>query len=494
MTATAKVHVLVFPYPAQGHMLPLLDLTHQLAKRGLTITVLVTPKNLPILDPILSKHNSSSSIKTLVLPFPPHPSIPSGFENVKDLPVQSFVAMMCALRELHAPIVEWFRSHPDPPSVIISDMFLGWTHQLANELGIRRVEFSPSGASALSVIYWLWRHLPKRDDPNDESHVVSFPEIPNSPKYPWWQLSTVYRSYVEGDPVSEFIKQGFRGNLESWGLVVNSFTESERVYLEYLRKDLGHHRVWAVGPLLPPDDDDLSGPARKGGSSTVSVDDITAWLDAREDGKVVYVCFGSQASLTNDQMEELALGLEKSGVHFVLCVREPTKGGHADVCQLMPQGFEDRVVGRGLVIRGWAPQVVILRHRAVGAFLTHCGWNSVLEGVVAGVTLLAWPMGADQYSNATLLVDQLQVGIRVCEGARTVPDSNELAHAVAESVGESEKQVEMRKRVKALRDAALEAVKEGGSSVKELDGLADSLAALPQPAFSNILPHEQNGN
>lgn len=354
-------------------------------------------------------------------------------------------------------------------------MFLGWTHQLANELGIRRVEFSPSGASALSVIYWLWRHLPKRDDPNDESQVVSFPEIPNSPKYPWWQLSTVFRSYVEGDPVSEFIKQGFRGNLESWGLVVNSFTELEQVYLEYLRKDLGHDRVWAVGPLLPPDDDDLSGPARKGGSSTVSVEDIKSWLDAREDRKVVYVCFGSQAVLTNDQMKELALGLEKSGVHFVLCVKEPTKGGHADVCQLMPQGFEDRVVGRGLVIRGWAPQVVILRHRAVGAFLTHCGWNSVLEGVVAGVTLLAWPMGADQYSNATLLVDQLEVGFRVCEGARTVPNSNELAHAVAESVSESEKQVKMRERVKALREAALEAVKEGGSSVKELDDFADSL-------------------
>lgn len=81
----------------------------------------------------------------------------------------------------------------------------------------------------------------------------------------------------------------------------------------------------------------------------------------------------------------------------------------------------------------------------------------------------------------------------MCEGARTVPNSNELAHAVAESVSESEKQVEMRERVKVLREAALEAVKEGGSSVKELDGLADCLATL-QPAFSNNLQHKQNGN
>ncbi|XP_061988820.1 UDP-glycosyltransferase 89B2 [Rosa rugosa] len=471
MTTTAKVHVLVFPYPAQGHMLPLLDLTHQLATRGVSITILVTPKNLPILNPILSKH---PSIKTLVLPFPPHPSIPPGFENVKDLPIHAFVSMMCALHDLHRPIVEWFRSHPDPPSAIISDMFLGWTHHLAQELGIKRFEFSPSGALALSVIYGLWRNMPKKDDPNDESQVVSFPEVPNCPKYPWWQLSTVYRSYVAGDPVSEFIKEGFWGNMESWGLVVNSFTELERVYLEYLRKDLGHDRVWAVGPLLPPENDDPSGPVQRGGSGSVSVEEIKSWLDAREDRTVVYVCFGSQAVLTNDQVRELALGMENSGVHFVLCVKEPTKGGHVEGGDCaMPQGFEDRVAGRGLVIRGWAPQVVILKHRAVGAFLTHCGWNSVLEGVVAGVALLCWPMGADQFSNATLLVEQLKVGIRVCEGARTVPDANALARAVADSV--SEKHVGIRERVKALREAALETVREGGSSVKELDGLVDQI-------------------
>ncbi|KAL6182974.1 hypothetical protein ACLB2K_044385 [Fragaria x ananassa] len=483
---TGKVHVLVFPYPAQGHMLPLLDLTHQLALRGVSITILVTPKNLPILHPILSNH---PSIKTLVLPFPPHPSIPPGIENVKDLPIQAFVSMMCALHDLHRPIVDWFRSHPDPPAAIISDMFLGWTHHLSVELGIKRFEFSPSGAFALSVIYSLWRNMPQRDDPNDESQVVEFPEIPNSPKYPWWQLSTVFRSYVAGDPVSEFIRGGFRGSMESWGLVVNSFTELEGLYLQHLRKDLGHDRVWAVGPLLPSDKDDPSGPVQRGGSSTVSVEEIKSWLDAREDETVVYVCFGSQAVLSKEQVRELALGLEKSGVNFVLCVKHPTKGGHVEAgdCAI-PLGFEDRVAGRGIVIRGWAPQVMILRHPAVGAFLTHCGWNSVLEGVVTGVALLCWPMGADQFSNATLLVGQLKVGIRVCEGARTVPDSNVVARVVADSV--SGKHVKMREQVKVMREAALGAVKDGGSSVKDLDGLVDHLATLQT---SNNLQSKQNG-
>ncbi|KAL6281485.1 hypothetical protein ACE6H2_018366 [Prunus campanulata] len=492
-TPTHATHLLVFPYPAQGHMIPLLDLTYQLANRGLTITILVTPKNLPFLQPLLSAHNHpNNSIQTLVLPLPSHPSLPAGFENVKDLPVHSFLAMMCALGQLHHPLLRWFTSHPNPPVAIISDMFLGWAHRLATQLGIQRLVFSPSGALALSVIDSLWHRLPKRDDPNDQNQIFSFPQIPNSPKYPWWQLSTVYRSYVEGDPDSEFIKDGFDANRASWGLVVNSFTELERVYLEHLKNELGHDRVWAVGPLLPPDNDDLSGPAQRGGSSSVSVDRIKSWLDACvEDHKVVYVCFGTQAVLTNRQMEALASGLEKSGVRFVWSVKSPTKGHAEGHYGAVPPGFDDRVAGRGLVIRGWAPQVFILRHPAVGSFLTHCGWNSALEAVVAGVPMLAWPMGADQFSNATLLVDRLKVGVRVCEGAGSVPDSDELARVVAESV--SEKRVE-RERAVELREAALEAIKEGGSSVKELDSLVDRLAALEIPAGSKNLQSMRNGN
>ncbi|GLT50220.1 hypothetical protein SLA2020_237210 [Shorea laevis] len=162
-------------------------------------------------------------------------------------------------------------------------------------------------------------------------------------------------------------------------------------------------------------------------------------------------------------------GLEKSGVRFLWCVEEPRKGlddeGRYGV---VPEGFEYRVAKRGLIIKGWVPQVMILNHRAVGAFLTHCGWNSTLEGLVAGVNMLTWPMGADQFVNSSLLVDELKVAERVCQGAETVPNSEELAQLVAESVSEEGGR---RKRVAALREAALAAIKEGGSSVKNLDEL-----------------------
>lgn len=381
--------------------------------------------------------------------------------------------MIHALGELYSPLLKWFRNHPSPPVAIISDMFLGWTNKLATELNIRRLVFSPSGAKALSIIYYLWREMPKLQNVDDPAEVFTLQKIPNAPKFPLWQISPIYRSYVEGDPVSEFIKEGFLADVGSWGLVVNSFSDLERVYLDHLVEEMGCERVWAVGPLLPPDDDS-SGPTERGGSSSVSVDDVLSWLDRCHDRKVVYVCFGSQAVLTNQQMEELALGLDKSQVNFIWSVKGITKGHVEGIYGTIPPGFEDRVAGRGFIIRGWASQVSILSHRAVGAFLTHCGWNSVIEGLVSGVVMLAWPMRADQFANAELLVDELKVGIRVCEGAQTVPNSSELAKAVAESVGENRV---MRERAMELSKAAFEAIK-GGGSAKDLGGLVKHVSGL----------------
>ncbi|XP_052179428.1 UDP-glycosyltransferase 89B2-like [Diospyros lotus] len=467
--AGGGAHILVFPYPAQGHLIPLLDLTSQLVRHGLAITLLVTPKNLAFLNPLRSRH---PAIKTLVLPFPGYASLPAGVENVQHLPAGSFRMMFHALGGLYDPLLRWFHAQPSPPVAIISDIFLGWTQHLASKLGIRRVVFSPSGGMAVAVMNSLWRDLPKGEDPNDDNALVYFPEIPNSPVYPWLQVSPLYRSYVEGDPVSEFLKDGFRANVASWGLVVNSFSGLERAYLAHLKKELGHDRVWAVGPLLPSNDDQ-SGPTERGGSSSVWPIDILSWLDRSQDDSVVYVCFGSQAVLTNGQMEALALGLEKSGARFLWCVKEPTAGHVSGMYGAIPSSFEDRAAGRGMVVRGWAPQVLILRHRSIGAFLTHCGWNSVLEAIYAGVPMLAWPMTADQFVNATLLVDELKVARTVCEGAGAVPNSDELARCLAEAVGEKR---EERVRSAKLREAALEAMKDGGSSSKDLVDLVTLLS------------------
>ncbi|XP_060170646.1 flavonol 3-O-glucosyltransferase UGT89B1-like [Lycium barbarum] len=248
--------------------------------------------------------------------------------------------------------------------------------------------------------------------------------------------------------------------ISSYGLVINTFTELESVYLDHLMKDLGHGRVWSVGPVLLQDDeeDNSSVPSQRGG-------EILSWLDTCDDNSVVYVCFESQAVLTNRQMEELAKGLKRSGLKFIWSTKGHVSTDHGKI----PYGLEDQVAGRGMVIREWAPQVLILRHQAVSVFLTHCGWNSILEGLVAGVTMLAWPMGADQFVNANLIVDELKVAVRVCEGAKTVPNSEELVGFLAEVVGLEGKGAELKARVSELRKAALNGIKGGGSSFENLE-------------------------
>ncbi|KAA8532840.1 hypothetical protein F0562_033043 [Nyssa sinensis] len=421
-------HILVFPYPAQGHMLPMLDLTHQLALRGLAITVLITPKNLPTLNPLLSSH---PSIQTLVFPFPHHPSLPSGVENVRDVGNSGNRQIMNALGRLRDPIIQWFKSHPKPPVALLSDFFLGWTQSLAHQLGVPRIAFFSSGAFFTSVLGHLWDNI----DAVRSLAVVDFPDLPRSPSFTEEHLPSVFRLYRESDPDWQFIKAGMIANSSSWGCVLNSFEALEGDYLDHLKKNLGHGRVFGVGPLS------LAGgfePMGQINPNAGSGHGVFEWLDGCPDGSVLYVCFGSQKLLKRTQMEALASGLERSGVRFVWVVNSVTGQEIKDGSGSVPDGFEDRVSGRGMVIKGWAPQVAILKSPSHG-----------------------------------LLVEYMQAAVRVCEGADAVPDPVELARIVAESItGDIIEKI----RAKELREKALEAVKKGGSSWRDLDGLVRELA------------------
>lgn len=306
--------------------------------------------------------------------------------------------------------------------------------------------------------------------------VVDFPDLPHAPSFPKEHLPTVFLTYRKSNPMWELVKDGMIANSASWGCVFNTFDAIEGEYLEYSRKKMGHERVFAVGPLSllgGPDHTTRGSTSRSSGSDNTN---ILAWLDdVYPDGSVLYVCFGSQKLLKRVQMEALSSALEQCGIKFIWVVKSPTAQQVADGYGFVSDEFEKRVSGRGLIIKEWAPQVSILNHRAVGGFLSHCGWNSVLEAIVSGVTILGWPMEADQFVNAKLLVDYMGVAIRVCEGPDIVPNSFELAKKVAESMNA---EITEKMRAKELKVKALEGVKHCGSSSRDLDGLVKELAQL----------------
>ncbi|XP_022772509.1 UDP-glycosyltransferase 89C1-like [Durio zibethinus] len=433
------VHILTIPFPAAGHILPHMDLIHQFVLRGLTVTILVTPKNLHYLNPLLSFH-SSSNVQTLVLPFPSHSSIPPGVENMQDVTLSFAPDFVTALSKLYDPLVQWFHAHRYPPVAILSDMLLSsWVNSLASHLNIQNLSFSVLNAN--SMFHWMVKALKVRDD-----------------------------AFSTGvDLVS----------VGSWGLIFNTFTELDGAKMNMIKEEFTKHdRLWAVGPLLPIKASSM-GSNERGGPSSIQQDQVVAWLDScQSDKTVVYVGFGTQITLTKQQMDAVASALEESGVRFIWAVKDPMKGKqNGDDQNVVPRGFEERVGGRGLVIKGWTPQLAILEHQAVGSYLTHCGWNSVLEGLLGGVLLLAWPMQVDHFDNTKLLVDELGVAIRVCEGLDSVPDATKLARILSDSVS-MDRFREERNRAMQLRKTALAAIQKGGSSDEALECLVEELCSL----------------
>uniref|UniRef100_J3M932 Uncharacterized protein n=1 Tax=Oryza brachyantha TaxID=4533 RepID=J3M932_ORYBR len=256
------------------------------------------------------------------------------------------------------------------------------------------------------------------------------------------------------------------------GFLVNTVESLEAPVLDALRDSLGHRGpglppFYCVGPLI-----------EEAGERNESAErhECLAWLDRQPERSVVFLSFGSivVGNHSEKQLKEIAAGLEKSGHRFLWVVRapiasnDPEKKPHdpradPDLDALLPAGFLERTRGRGAVVKLWAPQVDVLHHPATGAFVTHCGWNSVLEGVIAGVPMLCWPLYADQKMNMVFAVEEMGVGVEMV-GWRKGHVAAEEVEAKVRLIMESEVGARVRARVTAQKEAVAAAWTDGGSS------------------------------
>uniref|UniRef100_A0A7N0RGQ3 Glycosyltransferase n=1 Tax=Kalanchoe fedtschenkoi TaxID=63787 RepID=A0A7N0RGQ3_KALFE len=271
-----------------------------------------------------------------------------------------------------------------------------------------------------------------------------------------------------------------RGIRKGRGVVVNTAAELEPYALSSIAKDGNFPAVYPVGPLL-----NLSGGGKI--SDKKNRDRIMEWLDAQEAAEsVVFLCFGNLGSFGAEQVKEIALGLEESGVKFLWALRKPPPEGKmsppgefTDPQEILPEGFLSRIGARGLVC-GWAPQAEILAHRAIGGFVSHCGWNSILEALSFGVPIAAWPMYAEQQANAFYLVEDLKlaVGLKInySLGQTDLVTAREIQNAVELLMNGVDNEIaKMRVRVGEIKKIIRAAVGEDGRSSQAVGRLINDM-------------------
>jgi len=242
-------------------------------------------------------------------------------------------------------------------------------------------------------------------------------------------------------------------------------------------------RILTIGPLAEEIGSQAS--AREKPQAVEDNDnECLQWLSKQGRESVLYICFGTITVQGKQQMSEIAHGLESSGVHFLWVVRvlkNCENGTIIDVAKLLPEGFIERTKHRGLVYSSWAPQLQILAHPAVKGFLTHCGWNSIMEGIAMGVPMIAWPNYGEQMMNCRLCVDILNIAIPVQKMTgefEEIVGQDEVKRIAALLMEDMETAHFLKKNVEKLSKSMVAAHAHGGSSKANLDLFVDELNSM----------------
>ncbi|XP_030521945.1 UDP-glycosyltransferase 73C3-like [Rhodamnia argentea] len=465
-----ELRFLLIPLMSQSHLLPFTGMAKHLAAHGVSVTVVMTPLNALRYKSVLDHARTLGlAIHFLTLPFPcKEAGLPEGCENIDSLPSSDLMtAFFDASNMLQGPLEKRLEAMEDKPSCIVTDICFPWTTDVALKFGLPRIVFH-----TISCFTLLCSHSISRSDVmgrvkgDDEPFVV--PGLPDKIEFTKAQLPQMMKDGL--DDLEDLLDTFKAAELTADGVLVNSFEKLEKNYVKCYQKVV--KKLWCIGPLsLSPGVD--SAKLDRGNKPSIDPNRCLDWLDSRDPKSVLYVCFGSLCHVSASQLVELALGLEASRCCFMWVIR---KGDHSQELEkwLSEYGFEERTPGRGLIIRGWAPQVMILSHPSVGGFMTHCGWNSTLEAVTAGVPMITWPMFAEQFYNEKQIVQVLRIGVSL--GVRRPAEWGEeekggvmvsreaVQHAIGRLMDEGEEGAERRLRVKELGEAARRAVEEGGSS------------------------------
>ncbi|KMT16043.1 hypothetical protein BVRB_3g052160 [Beta vulgaris subsp. vulgaris] len=452
----ASIAAMMVPFPMQGHLNETLHLSNIIASYG--IPVHFAGSTAHNRQAKLRLHGwddeeSTSKMHFHDLQLPPFTSIPAKFNPQTNFPGH-LQPLFDATLDLRQPVFRLLQelSAKYRRIIIIHDTLMASVVQDV-KLFPNAESYALHGVSAFTIFYHFWNSM--TDTPFELDSDIKISGIPSSEGC----FTPEFEAYIA--------KQYKVLDFES-GRIFNTCREIEGRYMELLSKlpENAKKKFFALGPLHPVETKNRFNKIRHR---------CLEWLDEQEINSVIYVSFGTATSLTEEQISELAIGLERSEKKFLWVLRSADRvdiSTEDDVIirPQLPKGYEYRVKSKGMVVRDWAPQLDILAHPSVGGFMSHCGWNSCMESISMGVPIAAWPMHSDQPRNSILITEVLKIGllIRDWEHRAEVVTSTTVENVVIRLMTSKEGE-EMRKRAAELSVAVRGSVEDGGSSRLEVD-------------------------
>ncbi|GMN23792.1 hypothetical protein TIFTF001_000274 [Ficus carica] len=329
-------------------------------------------------------------------------------------------------------------------SGVVLDFFCLPLMDVANELGLPSYMFWTTNLGFLGLMLYLpTRHEQISTEFKDSHPDMMLPGFLNP--VPVSVLPSSMFNKDGGYNTCVKLAQRFR---ETKGIIVNALAELESHVVNSFA-DGQTLPIYMVGPVLDPSLDQ------------VQRDRIMKWLDEQPPSSVVFLCFGSMGHFGVSQLREIAAGLECSGHRFLWSIRVPQP---ESLKAILPQGFLERIGGKGMLCDGWVPQVEILAHSTMGGFVSHSGWNSILESLWYGVPIATWPIYAEQQMNVFLMLREYGLAVELRLDYRNDGDlvmADKIKTAVRRLM---ENESDLRKKVQEMSDRARKAVSEGGSS------------------------------
>ncbi|KAJ7981783.1 UDP-glycosyltransferase [Quillaja saponaria] len=394
VSSNSKFHIAMFPWLAIGHMTPLLHLANELAKRGHTITYFL-PKKAQLQLQHLNLYPNLITFHTLTIPHVD--GLPPGTETASDIPIH-LCTFLTEASDLTQDQVELAFIAKKPNFVIHDNVH--WMPQFVKQFGIKSICYHAVSAASVAIVFVPGFNLPK-DRPITKEDLSQPP-----PGYPSSKVVLLEHEspalMMISQPLGKnmtFYERMIKAKKESDAIAMRTCQEFEGKLCEYIATQY-QKPVFLTGPVLPGED-----------TKTPLEDRWANWLGGFNPGSVVFCAFGSQFILEKDQFQELVLGFELTGLPFLIVLKPPT--GCATIEEALPEGFEERVKGRGVVYGGWVKQPLILKHPSVGCFVSHCGFGSMWESLMSDCQIVLVPLLWDQILNTRQLAEELEIAVEV---------------------------------------------------------------------------------